>query len=71
MYLGVATDGSNRQSIKLFPIVIQYFDWKNGGLQSKLLEVKNTTNETFLTIANEVKETLMKMNFNKFFQFQF
>ena len=62
MYLGVATDGSNHQSIKLFPIVIQYFDWINGGLQSKLLEVRSTTNETFLTIANEVKETLTKMD---------
>ena len=62
MYLGVATDGSNHQSIKLFPIVIQYFDWINGGLQSKLLEVRSTTNETSLTIANEVKETLTKMD---------
>ena len=61
MYLGVATDSSNHQSTKLFPIVVQYFDWKHGGLQSKLLEVKSTTNETSLTIANKVKETLTKM----------
>ena len=32
MYLGVATDSSNHKSTKLFPIVIQCFDWKNGGL---------------------------------------
>ena len=57
MYLGVASDSSNHQSTKLFPIVVQYFHWKQGGFQSKLLEVKNTTNETSLTIANEVKET--------------
>ena len=36
---GVATDGSNHGSVKLFPVVIQYFDWKNGGLMSKLIEV--------------------------------
>ena len=35
-YIGVASDGSNHKSIKLFPIVIQYFDWEKGGLQSKL-----------------------------------
>ena len=64
-YLGVATDGSNHQLIKLFQVVIQYFDWKNGGLQSKLLEVNSTTNETSLTIANEVKEILTKMGLFK------
>ena len=61
MYLVVATDSSIYQSTKLFLTVVQYFDWKHGGLQSKLLEVKSTTNETSLTIANEVKETLTKM----------
>ena len=41
MYLRVSTDGSNHKSTKLFPIVIQYFDWKNGGMQSKLLDVRS------------------------------
>ena len=58
MYLRVATD---YQSTKLFRIVVQYFHWKHGGLQSKLLEVKSTTNKASLTIANEVKETVTKM----------
>ena len=60
MHLGVSTDGSNHKSTKLFPIVIQYFDWKNGGMQSKLLDVRSLKDETSLTIANEVKETLKK-----------
>jgi hypothetical protein len=60
LYIGVATDSSSHGAIKLFPIVIQYFNWKKGGLQSKLLEVKNTVNELSLTIATEVKETLNK-----------
>ena len=47
MYLRVSTDGSNHKSTKLFPIVIQYFDWKNGGMQSKLLDVRSLKNETF------------------------
>ena len=59
-YCGVATDGSNHGSVKLFPVIIQYFDWKNGGLQSKLIEVQNTPNETADTIARYVKETLEK-----------
>ena len=62
MYLGVSTDGSNHKSTKLFPIVIQYFDWKNVGMQSKLLDVRSPKNETSLTIVNEVKETLKKGN---------
>ena len=61
MYIAVATDSSSHKSTKLFPIVKQYFNCKNGGLQSKLIEVKHTTNETSLTIANEVKQTLTKM----------
>ena len=60
MYLGVPTDGSNHKSTKLFLIVIQYFDWKNGGMQSKLLDVRSLKDETSLTIANEVQETLKK-----------
>ena len=63
MYIEVATDSSSHKSTKLSPIVIQYFDWKNGSLQSKLLEVKHTTNKTSLTIANEVKQTLIKVGF--------
>lgn len=45
-YCGVSTDGSNHGAVKIFPLLIQYFDWKNGGVQSKLVEVKNTPNET-------------------------
>lgn len=57
-YCGVSTDGSNHGAVKIFPLLIQYFDWKNGGVQSKLVEVKNTPNETADTIAQYIKETL-------------
>ena len=59
-FCGVATDGSNHGSVKLFPVVIQYFDWKNGGLMSKLIEVQSTPNKTADTIAQHLKETLEK-----------
>ena len=60
-YLGVSSDGSNHKYTKLFPVVIQYFDWKNGDMQCKLLDVRSPKNETpLIIIANEVKETLKK-----------
>ena len=59
-FCGVVTDGSNHGSVKLFPVVIQHFDWKNGGLMSKLIEVQSTPNETADTIAQHLKETLEK-----------
>ena len=60
LYIGVPTDDSNHKSTKLFLVVMQYFHWKNGGMQSKSLDVRSPKNETSLTIANEVKETLKK-----------
>ena len=34
-FCGVATDGSNHGSVKLFPVVIQHSNWKNDGLMFK------------------------------------
>ena len=59
-YFGVATDGSNHNELKLFPIIIQYFDWRKGDLQSKLIEFANKANETVDTIAIYIKDTLEK-----------
>ena len=59
-YFGVATDGSNQNELKLFPIIIQYFDCRKSGLQSKLVEFTNKANETADTIATYVKDTLDK-----------
>lgn len=59
-YCGVSTDGSNHGSVKLFPILLQYFDWKNGGLQSKLVDVHSTPNETADIISGCVKDSLDK-----------
>src|SRR6218665_253268 len=61
-YCSIATDGSNHGSVKLFPILIQYFDYRNGGLQSKLADVHSTPNdnETAETISTCIKNTLDK-----------
>lgn len=55
---GVATDGSNHGCQKMFPILVQYFDYKLGGIQTKAVELKTTPNETSETIADYVKITL-------------
>ena len=55
MYFEVAIDSSNQKSTKLFPIVIQFFDWKNGGLQSKLLKFK-TRMKNLLTLHTKLKK---------------
>ena len=60
VYFGVATDGNNHNELKLFPIIIQYFDWRKSGLKSKLIEFKNKANETADTIVTCVKDTLEK-----------
>jgi hypothetical protein len=40
----VSTDASNHGAVKIFPILIQYFDYVNGGLQIKLLEIESKPN---------------------------
>ncbi|CAM2106241.1 unnamed protein product [Caretta caretta] len=59
-YCGVATEEAIPGSGKIFPVIFQYFDWKNGSLQSKLIEVQNTPNESANTIAHYVKQTFEK-----------
>ena len=57
--------GSNHNELKLFPTFIQYFDWRKGGLQSKLIEFTNKANETVDTIDSNVKDNLEKRMLSK------
>ncbi|XP_065667530.1 uncharacterized protein LOC136087857 [Hydra vulgaris] len=43
---GLATDGSNHGSTKIFPILIQYFDPNKEGVATKFIEIKATPDET-------------------------
>ncbi|CAH0406173.1 unnamed protein product [Chilo suppressalis] len=56
--LSVATDASNHGAEKLFPIMIQYFNWTGNGIETKLLDLQSLPNETSLSIAHLVYETL-------------
>ena len=55
---GVATYASSHYAVKVFLVVIQYFDWKNSGLQSKLIEVQQQWNESAETVAQYIKGNL-------------
>ena len=57
---GVATYVSSHNAVKVFPVVIQNFDWKNDGLQSKLIKVQQQSNEAAETIAQYIKGNLKK-----------
>jgi len=60
-FIGVCTDGSNHAAVKIFPILIQYFD-KNFGIKHNLIELKSLPDETSETICNLLIETLENMN---------
>lgn len=61
-FFGVCTDASNHGSLKLFPILIQFFDYKLGGIQTKIVELKETANETSDTISSCISETLTRLD---------
>uniref|UniRef100_A0A8C4S9U8 HAT C-terminal dimerisation domain-containing protein n=1 Tax=Erpetoichthys calabaricus TaxID=27687 RepID=A0A8C4S9U8_ERPCA len=56
-YFGVATDASNHGAEKLFPVIVQYFDWKSGGTKTGLDSMPNETSET---ISKYLVDTLKK-----------
>lgn len=51
----LSTDDNNHGNIKLFPILIQYFDWK-------FYNRTQTPNETTKTISSYIIETLLNYN---------
>jgi hypothetical protein len=44
--------------VKLIPVVVQYFDWKNVGLQSKSAEVLQQSKEAAETVVKYIKGAL-------------
>lgn len=56
--ISVATDASNHGADKMFPILIQYFNWNGNGIETKILDLQTLPNETSLSIANLIYETL-------------
>lgn len=47
---------STYSSVKLFSVVLQHFDWKSDGLQSKLIDIYGQPNETADTVLTYSSE---------------
>lgn len=61
-FISLSTDASNHGHHKLFPLVTQYFDYENGGIQVKLMDLQETNNEKAETITDLIEEVLDKNN---------
>lgn len=59
-FFSIGTDSSNHGSLKMFPLIVQFFDPDKGGIVVRLLNVKETKNETSETIATMITEELDK-----------
>jgi hypothetical protein len=59
-FISVSTDGSNHGNEKIFPIIIQYFDFKNGGITTKMLQLDRLPGESAEIISNYLFNFLMK-----------
>jgi len=57
-FCGMAWDASSQCVLKIFPVLIQYFEKAKVRLQTKLLHVHSKPNETAQTIAQYVQGTL-------------
>ncbi|XP_026577594.1 uncharacterized protein LOC113450574 [Pseudonaja textilis] len=53
-FCGVAIDDSSHRAMKMVPVLIQYYDYRNGGLKTKLLDLQETATET------DVSDSLVK-----------
>lgn len=60
-FLSVSTDGSNHGAIKMFPVVIQFFE-KNSGILTKMIDLYSLPNETSETISEHLHTCLKKYN---------
>lgn len=56
-YVGVCTDASNHKYLKIFPVLVQYFDC-NEGVQSRLLNLNECDNETSTTVSECVYKVI-------------
>lgn len=61
-YISASTDASNHGAIKLFPLLIQYFDYMKDGIQVSLIDIQSQQNETSETISNYVYDSLRDKN---------
>lgn len=63
-YFGIATDASNHNAEKIFPLIVQYFTPANG-MTVKLLKLGSLPNETSSEISKYCIEALEENNIDK------
>lgn len=61
-FIGALTDGSNHKDIKLFPVLIQYFNQEHNGVEHKLVELSSLPDERAATITSLLVEVMKKAN---------
>lgn len=61
LYFCLQTDASNRKNIKLFPLVVQYFDIENG-IQNKLLDFYENCDESANGMFDAINKSLSQHN---------
>lgn len=61
LYFCLQTDASNRKNIKLFPLVVQYFDIENG-IQNKLLDFYENCDESANGMFDAINSSLSYHN---------
>ncbi|XP_067214547.1 protein FAM200B-like [Linepithema humile] len=64
-FVSISTDSSNHGNKKLFPIVVQYFDHIQGGIQVRMLDLQEINNETAETVTSLIEGVITKHNLNK------
>ncbi|KAK4887178.1 hypothetical protein RN001_003449 [Aquatica leii] len=60
LYVGVSTDASNHNSVKMFPILIQYFD-QHSGMKIKVVDLQSITGETSEMVSEMLISSLEKL----------
>jgi len=65
LYFSVSTDASNHDAQKMFPIIVQYYDYCEGGLNTKIIQIDALPNETSETITEYIISTLQKHGIEK------
>jgi hypothetical protein len=54
-FISVLTDASSHKEIKIFPMIIMYFDYKTG-LKIKMLELKSLPSETSVVLGDSLSD---------------
>jgi hypothetical protein len=61
-FYSVSTDSSNHKTLKVFPLITQYFDPEEMGIVIKVLQIRDLPNETAATIGNFIADALTSYN---------